>query len=126
MEVLSGERLDEARGATLGETFSRIGGSAAGIARATAVTGGVITSAGVIFAASMFAMMAGSVLVMLQAGFAIGFGLLLDTFVVRSMLVPALATLLGTRLWWPQKAPDTTGPAASTATAASGPSGASA
>lgn len=78
-------------------------GSAAGIARATAVTGGVITSAGVIFAASMFALMAGSVLVMLQVGFTIGVGLLLDTFVVRSLLVPALATLLGPRLWWPQR-----------------------
>jgi len=76
-------------------------GSAEGIARATAATGSVITSAGVIFAASMFALMAGSVTTMMQVGFTIGTGLLLDTFVVRSLLVPAIATLLGPRLWWP-------------------------
>ncbi|WP_211318726.1 MMPL family transporter [Nocardioides silvaticus] len=76
-------------------------GSVEGIARATAATGSVITSAGVIFAASMFALMAGSVSTMAHVGFTIGAGLLLDTFVVRSLLVPAAATLLGRRLWWP-------------------------
>ncbi|KAA1422108.1 RND family transporter [Nocardioides humilatus] len=76
-------------------------GSKEGIARATAATGSVITSAGVIFAASMFALMAGSVSTMAHVGFTIGAGLLLDTFVVRSLLVPAAATLLGRRLWWP-------------------------
>jgi RND superfamily putative drug exporter len=76
-------------------------GSREGIARATAATGSVITSAGVIFAASMFALMAGSVSTMAHVGFTIGAGLLLDTFVVRSLLVPAAATLLGRRLWWP-------------------------
>lgn len=82
-------------------------GSPEGIARATAATGSVITSAGVIFAASMFALMAGSVSTMAHVGFTIGAGLLLDTFVVRSLLVPAAATLLGRRLWWPggQKEP---------------------
>jgi RND superfamily putative drug exporter len=78
-------------------------GSASGIARATAATGGVITSAGVIFAVSMMALMAGRVTTIGQVGFTIAVGLLLDTFVVRSLLVPALATLLGERLWWPQK-----------------------
>ncbi len=78
-------------------------GSARGIARATALTGGVITTAGVIFAASMFALMAGEVTTIGQVGFTIGVGLLLDTFVVRSLVVPALATVLGPRLWWPQK-----------------------
>jgi RND superfamily putative drug exporter len=76
-------------------------GSAAGIARATIATGGVITSAGLIFAGSMFALMAGSILTLAQMGFTIGAGLLLDTFLVRSLLVPAAATLLGPRLWWP-------------------------
>ena len=76
-------------------------GSREGIARATAATGSVITSAGVIFAASMFALMAGSVSTMAHVGFTIGAGLLLDTFVVRSLLVPAAATLLGRGLWWP-------------------------
>jgi putative drug exporter of the RND superfamily len=77
-------------------------GSARGIARATALTGGVITSAGVIFAASMFALMAGQLHTISQVGFTIGVGLLLDTFVIRSLLVPAMATLLGRWLWWPQ------------------------
>ncbi|WP_203045985.1 MMPL family transporter [Pimelobacter simplex] len=79
-------------------------GSATGIARATAATGGVITSAGVIFAVSMMALLAGRVTTIGQVGFTIAVGLLLDTFVVRSLLVPALATLLGKRLWWPQRA----------------------
>lgn len=78
-------------------------GSAAGIARATAATGGVITSAGVIFAVSMMALLAGRVTTIGQVGFTIAVGLLLDTFVVRSLLVPALATVLGKRLWWPQR-----------------------
>lgn len=78
-------------------------GSAEGIARATAVTGSVITSAGLIFAGSMFALMAGTVSSLAQMGFTVGMGLLLDTFVVRSWLVPAVATLLGPRLWWPAR-----------------------
>lgn len=77
-------------------------GSRAGIARAVSATGGVITAAGVIFAASLFAMMSGSVLTLSQIGFTIGVGLLLDTFVVRTLVVPAGAALLGPRLWWPR------------------------
>lgn len=76
-------------------------GSAAGVARALAVTGGVITAAGLIFAASVFAMMSGSVVTLTQIGFTIGMGLLLDTFVVRTLVVPAFAALVGPRLWWP-------------------------
>jgi RND superfamily putative drug exporter len=71
-------------------------GSRAGIARAAAATG-------VIFAASMFALMAGSVDSLVQTGFVIGAGLLIDTFVVRTMLVPAIAAMLGPRLWWPRR-----------------------
>lgn len=77
-------------------------GSREGIARAVALTGGVITSAGVIFAASMFAFMSASVITIVQLGFAVGTGLLLDTFVVRTFVVPAVAALLGPRLWWPR------------------------
>ncbi|WP_370291183.1 MMPL family transporter [Nocardioides sp.] len=77
-------------------------GAPEGVARATAATGGVITTAGVIFAVSMLALLAGSVTTLGQAGSTIAIGLLLDTFVVRSLLVPALATVLGPRLWWPQ------------------------
>jgi RND superfamily putative drug exporter len=79
-------------------------GGAEGIGRALTVTGGVITSAGVIFAASMFAMLAGSVTTLAQIGFTIGMGLLLDTFVVRTLVVPSVATLLGRRVWWPSRA----------------------
>lgn len=75
-------------------------GSAKGIARAVTATGGVITTAGIIFAASLFAMMAGGVQLLSQIGFTIGAGLLIDTFVVRTLVVPAGATLLGRRLWW--------------------------
>ena len=78
-------------------------GSPAGIARAVAATGGVITSAGLLFAASMFAMMSGSVLTLAQIGFTIGMGLLLDTFVVRTLVIPSVATLLGPRIWWPRR-----------------------
>lgn len=77
-------------------------GEAEGVARALAVTGGVITAAGLIFAASVFAMMSGSVLTLTQIGFTIGMGLLLDTFVVRTLVVPAFAALVGPRLWWPK------------------------
>ena len=73
-----------------------------GVLRTVAHTGSVITSAGVIFAASMFGLMVGSVGVMIQVGFVIGVGLLLDTFVVRTVVVPAIATLLGDVGWWPR------------------------
>jgi RND superfamily putative drug exporter len=75
-----------------------------GVLRTVACTGSVITSAGVIFAASMFGLMVGSLANMIQAGFIIGAGLLLDTFVVRTLTVPAIATLLREASWWPQKA----------------------
>jgi RND superfamily putative drug exporter len=76
-------------------------GSPLGIARAVSATGRVITAAGLIFAASMFGLMFGSVTSLGQFGFTVGMGLLLDTFIVRTLVVPACATLLGRRLWWP-------------------------
>ena len=78
-------------------------GAREGIARAAVATGGVITAAGIIFAASMFALMAASVTTLVQVGFVIGVGLLIDTFVVRTLLVPSIASVLGRRLWWPQQ-----------------------
>ncbi|MGB9227337.1 RND family transporter [Mycobacterium sp.] len=75
-----------------------------GVLRTVASTGSVITCAGVIFAASMFGLMVGSVNSMVQSGFIIGCGLLLDTFLVRTLTVPAIATLLGEASWWPQRA----------------------
>jgi RND superfamily putative drug exporter len=73
-----------------------------GVMRTVASTGSVITSAGLIFAASMFGLMVGSIGIMTQMGFIIGCGLLLDTFVVRTLTVPAIATLLGEASWWPK------------------------
>jgi len=78
-------------------------GSRLGIARAVSATGRVITAAGLIFAASMFAMMFGSITSLAQLGFTVGMGLLLDTFIVRTLVVPACAALLGPRLWWPER-----------------------
>ncbi|MBF6150054.1 RND family transporter [Nocardia nova] len=76
-----------------------------GVLRTVAGTGSVITSAGIIFTASMFGMMFGSIDFMVQCGFIVGCGLLLDTFVVRTLTVPAIATLLGEKSWWPMKPP---------------------
>jgi RND superfamily putative drug exporter len=78
-------------------------GSRAGIGRALALTGSVITAAGLIFAFSMFAMLAGSTLSLAQTGFTVGMGLLLDTFIVRTFIVPSAAAILGPAMWWPRK-----------------------
>ena len=86
-------------------------GIRSGIIRAVRSTGGVITSAGIIFAASMFGLLFGSVSTMVQTGFVVGMGLLIDTFVVRTVTVPAMAALVGNANWWPSKtthATDTT------------------
>ncbi|GAB16546.1 hypothetical protein GOEFS_005_00050 [Gordonia effusa NBRC 100432] len=74
-----------------------------GVLRAVGHTGSVITSAGMIFAAAMFGMMAGSISMMYQMGFVIGAGILIDTFIVRTLIVPAIATVLGPKSWWPAK-----------------------
>lgn len=78
-------------------------GTRAGIVRGLAVTGGVITSAGIVLAAT-FAVLGVLPLVFLaQLGFAVAFGVLLDTIVVRSILVPAVGYDLGKTIWWPSK-----------------------
>jgi RND superfamily putative drug exporter len=73
------------------------------VIRTVGATGGVITSAGIIFAASMFGLTFGSIAGMVQVGFIIGVGLLLDTFLVRTVTVPALAVIVGKANWWPSK-----------------------
>jgi RND superfamily putative drug exporter len=78
-------------------------GLRAGVIRTVGSTGAVITSAGLIFAASMFGLMFGSISGMVQAGFVIGIGLLLDTFLVRTITVPAMAVLVGRANWWPSR-----------------------
>jgi putative drug exporter of the RND superfamily len=80
-------------------------GLRSGVIRTVSSTGGVITAAGVIFAASMFGMLFASISTLVQAGFIIGIGLLLDTFVVRTITVPAIALLVGNANWWPSKPP---------------------
>ncbi len=73
-----------------------------GIIRSMAGTGGVVTSAGLVFAATMAAMLGSSLTVLAQMGSTIAIGLLVDTLVVRSFLMPSIATLLGRWFWWPQ------------------------
>ena len=75
------------------------------VIKTVGATGGVITSAGLIFAASMLALTVSSLATVVQMGFVIGVGLLLDTFIVRTITVPATAVLVGDRNWWPSKTP---------------------
>ncbi len=72
-----------------------------GIHHAVEATGSVITSAGIIVAGTFGAMMGGSILGLAQIGFAVSIGILIDTFVVRTILDPALATFFGKWTWWP-------------------------
>src|SRR6202012_468268 len=80
-------------------------GVRSGVIRTVGSTGGVITAAGGIFAASMFGMLFASINTLVQAGFIVGTGLLLDTFLVRTITVPAMAVLVGNANWWPSKPP---------------------
>ncbi|MDT5154792.1 MAG: putative drug exporter of the superfamily [Mycobacterium sp.] len=76
-----------------------------GIIRTLGSTGGVITAAGLIFAASMGGLLFSSIGIVMQGGFVIGVGILLDTFVVRTITVPAIAALVGRANWWPSGVP---------------------
>jgi RND superfamily putative drug exporter len=76
-------------------------GTRRGTLRGLAVTGGVITSAGVVLAATFSALGVLPLVPLAQIGFAVAFGVLLDTLVVRSLLVPAVTCLVGPRVWWP-------------------------
>ena len=76
-------------------------GSQQGILRALAVTGGVITSAGIVLAGTFLVLASLPLTFLTEIGFVVAFGVLLDTFLVRSILVPAIALDLGDRFWWP-------------------------
>lgn len=78
-------------------------GTRRGVIKGLTITGGVITSAGVVLAATFAALAVIPILFLAQLAFIVAFGVLLDTFVVRSLLVPALALDLGPRIWWPSK-----------------------
>jgi len=86
-------------------------GTRAGTRLALAKTGGIITSAGIIMAGTFASMMSASILGLLQIGFAVAFGVLLDTFVVRTTLVPAITVLLRRWSWWPRRGPGSPPPA---------------
>ncbi|MFD4246753.1 MMPL family transporter [Streptomyces sp. NPDC058525] len=76
-------------------------GTREGVLRGLITTGGVITSAGVVLAATFAALMVIPLAFMVQIAFIVAFGVLLDTLVVRSLLVPALVIDIGPRAWWP-------------------------
>jgi RND superfamily putative drug exporter len=84
-------------------------GAKPGVLKALTVTGGVITSAGMVLAATFGALSVLPLLFLAQMAFLVGFGVLLDTFVVRSLVVPAAVAIIGDRVWWPSR--PATGPA---------------
>jgi RND superfamily putative drug exporter len=73
-----------------------------GLIRAVANSGKVVTTAGIVFAVTMMAMLSSDFLAVGQLGSTIGIGLLLDTLIVRSFITPAIARLLGPLFWWPR------------------------
>ena len=78
-------------------------GTREGMLRGLAVTGAVITSAGIVLAGTFGALAVLPLIFLTEIGFIVAFGVLLDTFVVRSILVPALTFLLDRRIWWPSR-----------------------
>ncbi|MEA2393504.1 MAG: putative drug exporter of the superfamily [Solirubrobacteraceae bacterium] len=80
---------------------ARVVGTREGMLRALAVTGPVITSAGVILAGTFAVLMTLPVTIVFDIGFMVAVGILLDTFVVRTIMVPAAVEVLGDRIWWP-------------------------
>ena len=78
-------------------------GTRAGVIKGLTVTGGVITSAGIVLAATFGVLGVLPLVFLAELGFAVAFGVLLDTIVVRSLLVPALVREIGPKIWWPSK-----------------------
>jgi len=78
-------------------------GTRPGILTGLAVTGGVITSAGIVLAATFSSLAVLPLIFLVQIGFIVAFGVLLDTLIVRSLLVPALAYDIGPRIWAPSR-----------------------
>jgi RND superfamily putative drug exporter len=78
-------------------------GTRAGIIKGVTVTGAVITSAGIVLAATFAVLGLLPLVPLAELGFAVAFGVLLDTIIVRSILVPALVHEIGPKIWWPSK-----------------------
>ena len=78
-------------------------GTRAGVIKGLTVTGAVITSAGIVLAATFAVLGLLPLVPLAQLGFAVAFGVLLDTIIVRSILVPALVHEIGPKIWWPSK-----------------------
>ncbi len=83
------------------ETFKH--GTREGMLRALAVTGGVITSAGIVLAGTFSVLAVLPLVFLTEIGFVVAFGVLLDTFLVRSVVVPAIVLKVGPGVWWPSK-----------------------
>ena len=84
------------------EESARIG-TRPGILRGLTVTGGVITSAGIVLAATFMVLGVLPLVFLREIGFAVAIGVIIDTFIIRSTLVPALAYDIGRKIWWPGK-----------------------
>ena len=84
-------------------------GTRQGMLRGLAVTGGVITSAGIVLAGTFSVLALLPLVFLTEIGFVIAFGVLLDTFIVRSILVPALVFDIGPQIWWPSRLAHTDG-----------------
>jgi RND superfamily putative drug exporter len=82
---------------------AEVHGTRPGVLRGLVVTGGVITSAGVVLAATFSALAVLPLVVLVELGVAVALGVLLDTIVVRSLLVPALVHDIGRAVWWPSR-----------------------
>lgn len=78
-------------------------GTRDGMRKALSATGGVITSAGLVLAATFAVLVSLPMVMLVELGFLVAFGVLLDALLVRSVLVPALTLLLGRRIWWPSQ-----------------------
>ena len=78
-------------------------GTRAGVIKGVTVTGSVITSAGIVLAATFAVLGLLPLVPLAELGFAVAFGVLLDTIIVRSVLVPALVHTIGPKIWWPSK-----------------------
>jgi putative drug exporter of the RND superfamily len=78
-------------------------GNRAGMLRALAVTGGVITSAGIVLAATFSALALLPLLFLFEIAFLVAAGVLIDTLIVRSLVVPSAVIVIGPRTWWPSR-----------------------